>query len=433
MSMLLVLYIIILCIIFIMYVMKVNFYRHIKSHLIDDDYIFIKSNPKKYKVIEGKRRELPNIYPFYDMDSWSSLEQEVLVSGHDKMFISNYKGILYRVELFKLTALKNFYLLVRITKISPDTVKQLNYLVDNSPFHFLVIEENAKVINTNDFEFQDLKETCSNLEMLNIAMQSKVPITADIQFGSRWFSMHFVRQGDYWANKPYWLVLSTEITKLVEAKNQIAEKSKILDILKTGISTLISDEALTKNIRHLLYELSTSLKTQRAYIYKVVNGNLVLQHEWKEISLGHDAEEELYRNLNEVEKHFKDDNVVVISRKDLDDDRCATWNKYNLCNRIIMPLFMREHKLWGILGFDTYGKEREWTEEQLKIIRLIGVTLDAIIILGVDEKQIKDLNIQINSILSTLSSQMSSEIERTKQMNALLKRDETQNQEDLTE
>lgn len=407
----------------------------IKKLVYSDTILFIKTNPKRYTIINGSKKIIKERYPFYDATFWTDTEQDIMLSGKSQILMIRDNEKLYKVYMEKVSYYTDG-LLVRIDGFEDTSIMKWIDILNASPFYFFVLDKDANIIygnsSTNLLGITNLRDVCKDKEVLDAIFKSKENITHPIQlcFKSNppacfWYCASFYPQYEYGVNEHYWFVLGTDITEEVGLKTQVEVKTNIIDILQTGVMSLFMDTRFSNNISKILVSLGSTLGVQRAYIYKVEDGKLTLRHEWNEIHVSKTMEEELYANLESVRSVLKLNEIkpTVIDETMISDDRKNVWHKYKLANRILIPLVARNGELWGIFGFDKYYERKKFADEHLQLISLMGVIINAIVVLETDEQEIKMLNNQVITILNALKKQLNTEIEHTKTINELIKND----------
>lgn len=408
--------------------------KQIRDALSEDAFIFYKKQPDSYKIIKGNKKSLA-IYPFLKEKEWSVSEQNALFKGEPQVLLTKHEDELYSIDIRRTRIHSDYVLMIKIYRPTEAlTSKSQDVLLNTMDCDFLVMDGNYNIVYKNkavDHELAQITniyDACRNPQVLKAIVSSQVStrqvISLFINGATRYYDISFCPKVKYSDDQSYWFLLCYDITELTLLKKQVSSKIRILHTLQDGIYELFTCTLLEKGINSILYNIGTNLDVQRSYIYRFYKDKFFLDYEWREVTV--EVEGGLYDTIEkDIFLKFIEDKPtepVVVFKQHVSPERQQIWDQYGITCKVVVPLISRDGKIWGLLGFDCYNDcEHKWTAEQLGLIKLIAVTLNAVIVLDEDGKQITNLNNQIKEILKALTLRINSEIEQAQFINESLR------------
>jgi len=420
-----------ICIGYLIYhILKTN---KLRKAIYGNDCVFIKTNPLEYKYKLDPNDIIP-VYPFHSTNKWSSIEKEVLAKRTKQTLVNELKGKLYYITISYITYYSLPALFVHITEYNERYLSEDNRkMLDATPFYFFVVDEKGyiKIQNNKSKKLQitNIIDYCTDTKLVKQILESSSVIrrVISIRYNNNnnniiYLDCTFHPKYLYESKKKFWYVLASDISLAVNLRREIKSKSKLLDTLKDDIYNLFTNSNLEKSINDTLYNLGTLVNSQNGYIYKRLRNpdKFILEYEWIDDNL--EMEHKLYTSLKceNMLLYLKEElSPTILNISNVSKESQILWEKHGIQTKLVLPLFSRNREIIGFLGFARVTNE-VWTEDQIQLIKLAAVVINALFILQEDEKQIKLLNNKFISMVTVLNGYLDSEINRTEQMNQIL-------------
>jgi PAS domain S-box-containing protein len=188
-----------------------------------------------------------------------------------------------------------------------------------------------------------------------------------------------------------------DVTDIIAAQKEILEMSKLqklaIDVSNRFINLPI--EQYNEAVISSLKELSNFIDAKRGYVveYNLKEGNCAFTHEW--VASGINSKKDVLGKIDlsnmqyKFAKHQKGEIVLIQDFSELPD---ASFGKLmyseGLKTIITLPIYDEEN-LVGFIGFDIFDQQRNFTNEEIEILKLFAQML-----LNIDKRMkfIDDLN-----------------------------------------
>ena len=187
----------------------------------------------------------------------------------------------------------------------------------------------------------------------------------------------------------HYLAIKEDITEIKRIQNELVKYDNLLNGSAAAINHLITNRNFEESLKSGLEMIGESTDHDRAYIYqnKILEDGkfgFVLRHEWvyEGIKSTYEFDEFIETPYDgpfyEVFKVLNDNIIFHQHVVDMDENVIAAFEEQGTKSVIIAPIFVRKN-FWGFFGFDSCRDERNYTDEEISVIKTFANTLGSII------------------------------------------------------
>ncbi len=187
------------------------------------------------------------------------------------------------------------------------------------------------------------------------------------------------------------LGIAREVTELRAVQDALQRQVALLTGLSLATDYLVSSEVLTDvNVAEALRALGLATSADRAYVFEHApgadgsRGSYSQVYEWSREGIEPQIDNPSLQNVpwDEVTPRWYDTFIagghIAGNIADFPDDERAILGAQGITSLLAMPIEMHGG-LWGFVGFDVCGGEREWSSAEVLLLRAAANSLAAAI------------------------------------------------------
>lgn len=278
----------------------------------------------------------------------------------------------------------------------------------------------------NFFELERVKTHKNFADRINIALATKTPQIIDcyqtINNSGRikWVSTLIYPIVTKVGKVSHFVVINDDLTdkkRHEEEKealyNDLVYKNHIFESLGFISSILLDCYDPDSTINQVLQIIGETLNVSRTYIYEITppKHTIICRYEWTNYNISQQINnpniqnkslEEL--NLNHLIDNIHNKKPLIINDINLltEKDQLELLKQSDVKSLLIIPIYLPNNKLYGLIGFDECKRQRNWRESEVSILKNISGLMGSYIRKCYYEKRldkfIEDQNIILNNL-----------------------------------
>jgi PAS domain S-box-containing protein len=184
------------------------------------------------------------------------------------------------------------------------------------------------------------------------------------------------------AGQSHLLLMFADVTRRRHAEKVLAYRLQVEELIadiSTRFVSLVTTD-LGSEMRRALQGIGEHIQVDRCYFgtYSADQTSVEHEYEWCAAGLVPQAERFIGMDVTPLrwsrQKYARREALVVSRLSDLPPEagpEKALWQALGIRSLLTIPLF-RDQVLFAYLGFSTEGEEREWSEQDIRLLRLLG-------------------------------------------------------------
>ena len=216
--------------------------------------------------------------------------------------------------------------------------------------------------------------------------------------------------------------LKQELKERENAETQLREREVILEAVTFAAEQFLKTSDWRININQVLERLGKTLNVTHAYLFEDhvdLQGELVtsMRYEWTAPGYPSYLDGPYFQNSKVDQKGFEEQ-VEALKQGNVRLGNSSTFNPiekesmdfFGVKAILEVPIFVDERE-WGVIGFDDFEQEREWSNAELDALKIAAGVLSAAIKRQLDEEALQEELNERKKLIGELENK-NSELER---------------------
>ena len=207
--------------------------------------------------------------------------------------------------------------------------------------------------------------------------------------------------------------IARNVTERIKAELELKRKDALLSAVADASILLLVNPDHQFSINEVLRILGEATEVDRVYIfenhYDPFNGELLMSQkfEWCREGIEPQIDNPILQNLpyshpyvKPLFEKVKKGQIYSGIVEYMSEPEKEILEPQNIKSILIIPIYIGK-QFWGFIGFDDCTYEREWSETEKSVLKTAAGSIGGLIGLMQFEKQLKDTNIFLSSILES--------------------------------
>ncbi len=207
--------------------------------------------------------------------------------------------------------------------------------------------------------------------------------------------------------------IARDVTERIKAELALKRKDALLSAVADASILLLVNSEHQVAINDVLRILGEATEVDRVYIFEnhrnPITGELLMSQkfEWCREGIEPQIDNPILQNLpyshpyaKSLFEKVKKGQIYSGIVKYMSEPEREILEPQNIKSILIIPIYFGK-QFWGFIGFDDCTNEREWTDTEKSVLKTAAGSIGGLIGLMQFEKQLKDTNIFLSSILES--------------------------------
>ncbi len=214
-----------------------------------------------------------------------------------------------------------------------------------------------------------------------------------------------------------------DITPRKAAEQVLGHQSKTVAAVAESLSILLTRQELEQSFIALLEKLGRGAEIDRVYIFQnhfdTVTRELMFsqKYEWANETVTKEIDNPVLQNIcysrwfTMIYENLSTRQQFKRLVKEFPDEERLILEEQNVLSLLLVPIFSG-NDFWGFIGFDDCHIERQWTEYEESILKMVGTSIGGMLERYKEQQELlaaKEIAVESDRLKSTLLSNMSHE------------------------